>query len=208
MKPDNIFMGAPDPQRYPLYPKPLLGDFGIAIMSPEIDPNNPDWYNAGDGTPGLLAPEQKRFFDADDLTPIDDFALSSWTNVYGVGLILWILITYDGGPPDYNGPKQREWLGTGLQHDPLDFSANTPALTYSQSLREMIMSCLEYDVLQRPTFQDLQRRIAFETDERPGWPNRSFHMRSGVALPDVRHANRVLWEQDRYRLGLRRDEIE
>jgi serine/threonine protein kinase len=37
LRPDNIFFGMPDPERFNRYPTPKLGDFGIAVYAPPSD---------------------------------------------------------------------------------------------------------------------------------------------------------------------------
>ena len=56
LKPLNVFLDTPDPNRYHHYPKPVLGDFGLAFRTDANDHNNPRWYNDMCGTEGYWSP--------------------------------------------------------------------------------------------------------------------------------------------------------
>lgn len=107
-KPGNIFLSHPDPRRYPQYPRPLLGDFGLAfkIAGPE-DPTNPEcWVEAG--TEGFWAPEQVRYFGPLDWRAFRSGALSAQTNIYAIGTVMSHLMLMPLGEI-----RQPIWLGDG-----------------------------------------------------------------------------------------------
>ena len=115
LKPLNVFLDSRDPAYWPHYPKILLGDFGMAFRTAQGDPNNPEWYNEGWGTPRFLAPEQRRYVDLNsaNLNATEDWVLNSRTNVFGVGLILYCLVYLRHSPP------KTRWLGDGGPDDTL-----------------------------------------------------------------------------------------
>jgi len=61
IKPEKIFFTdrSDDPDiDYPLYKQPVLGDFGLAVITSPDDPHNPNDF-VDRGTTGFMAPEQK-----------------------------------------------------------------------------------------------------------------------------------------------------
>lgn len=148
---------------YPLYPQPLLGDFGLAFFSRYKDvktPANPDYYQ-GLGTPGFIAPEMlnqsvvenrkeviKGFKDRTNNTT---WELNQKTNVFGIGLILWCLIHLKEGPPQSKFRK-------GDNDDTLQ-KASARSITYSPELQELVQDCCKFRREDRPTLQALRERI-------------------------------------------------
>jgi hypothetical protein len=77
MKPGNVFLR---PQHrtddggnviYPEYPEPMLGDWGLAVLTDENDALNPRSYQ-GTGTPGFFAPEQLEWVDFNTVRRVDE----------------------------------------------------------------------------------------------------------------------------------------
>ena len=191
-----------DPTCYADYPKPLLGDFGLAFKTPTNDPNNPRWYNEGAGTVGFLAPEQTRYVERDTLDHIEENPLDDKTNVYGFGMILWCLLTQS------LRPRQPLWLGVGTTDRTvmLDPPHAYPVAVYGQALIDLVNSCLHCDPAQRPSSRELLDNVLREVDEQAD--NRARGMRSGNADLATVHAEGVLHVGDAYQLGLHRNLID
>ena len=178
----------------------MLADFGLALKTSVDDLNNPVWYNNDSGTEGFLAPEQRRWVDGQSLQPIDEWRLNAKTNVYGVGMILWCLVTLQ-----MNG-EQPIWLGVGEDDETVRQLPNEyPADQYSDELRSLIEECLWFPPYARPTFQNMLNTIRQHTG--PGAGDLSLGMRNGGAVGAIAAAQHIQWPQDRYRLGLHRDAI-
>ncbi|KAI5367447.1 Putative serine/threonine-protein kinase, active [Septoria linicola] len=88
IKAANVFLDSPCETYFPRYPKPLLGDFGLAIHTHAQEAENPSDYR-GSGTTGLKAPEmvQNVKFDDKKLRKI-----LAHTNVYQIGLTMLELV--------------------------------------------------------------------------------------------------------------------
>ncbi|CAK1357714.1 unnamed protein product [Cercospora beticola] len=155
LKPGNLFVSPPSKERYRGYPQVKVGDFGAALfMVPS------DLRNAADidiyGTPGYMAPEQMKYQsnDGDELVN-----MSSATDVYAVGAVLWEVLT--GLPLPV--PKDAE-TGKSLEVEPLNpewvrkMTFEPPALDatsksfYSQELRDLIYAMLRHNAAARPSF--------------------------------------------------------
>lgn len=199
----NVFLDAPDENRYTRYPKPLLGDFGLALKTKPNDPNNPCWYNKGEGTDGFLAPEHSSWIDAQTWAPIEVRRLDSKTNVYGMGLILWCLIMREQNPP------QPLWLGDGNNNTALVLPAapGQRAHHYSKALGDLVESCVRFRPMNRPSFQTILDIIWHSTDESPGAPNLALNMRTGTASAATAAAQEVPPLHDNYELGLARGQV-
>lgn len=86
IKPENVYLTSPNNQGegpYPDYPRPILGDFGLGILTSHNDPLNPLTYNGREGTPGYMPPEMFPMHDSDtwQVDPVGE--LNSATNVWG-----------------------------------------------------------------------------------------------------------------------------
>lgn len=89
MKPPNILLDSQRGQQYPVYPKPLLSDFGAGHIlykeDPRQDDKHTDRYFHG-ATRGFLPPEMR--VDTKEYgiqRGIQDRPLYSWTNVWQTG---------------------------------------------------------------------------------------------------------------------------
>ncbi|KAK4626504.1 hypothetical protein CLAFUW4_04258 [Fulvia fulva] len=108
LKPANIFLGhrsnAPNAWRW--YPTPRLGDFGLAVQPNAYGASNPQsWQDLG--TQGFYAPEQMDYVNRNTHAPLNPWPLDEKTNLFGVGLILYCLVTQKRNAP------QAYWLGDG-----------------------------------------------------------------------------------------------
>lgn len=181
IKPSNVFLDGPDPRNYPWYPKPLLGDFGLAFRTTQDDRFNPLWYNTGLGTPGFFAPEQKRWRDANTLQRSHNWKLGAKTNVYGVGVVLYCMVMNE------TRPKQPLWFTPGDGDDTLHITNPDPfdpahvVNNYSTELTDLINDCLEFRPNDRPTFTEMWRYIQREIDDAPGQPDCALGMHNGTA---------------------------
>ena len=92
IKPGNVFLAENDGAQYPAYPRPVLGDFGVAFKTRTGDPNNPRWFQR-EGTPNFMAPEQHRWCDfSNGYALVDQRRICDKTNVFGFGLVLWSMV--------------------------------------------------------------------------------------------------------------------
>jgi hypothetical protein len=77
MKPGNIFLHQQNRTDdggdliYPEYPEPMLGDWGLAVLTDENDALNPRSYQEA-GTPGFFAPEQLEWVDFNTVRRVDE----------------------------------------------------------------------------------------------------------------------------------------
>ncbi|KAF2100272.1 kinase-like protein [Rhizodiscina lignyota] len=142
VKPTNIFLGdyplpnPPDP--YPAYPYPFLADWGIAEARPL-----PHTLIHIVGTPIFAAPEQ---FPANNLNR----PVSSRTDVWGIGMVLFCLMENEPYPP---------WLRHQTQNpgDPTNHVFSPTAVaTYSSVLRDLALECMNLNDTLRRTPQYLQ----------------------------------------------------
>ena len=171
-KPANVFLGDEHPTIYPDYPQAMLGDFGLAFTTPRVpqgadpttvDPLNPRWYH-GSGTDGYMAPEQYAWVDqrhrgpANPYHTLDEFQIRESANVFGVGIIVWCLVTRQVDP------NPSLWLGNAINDQTYDVPADI-ADRYDADLLNMIAACLRYDPAHRPTFAELERGIQLATGE-------------------------------------------
>lgn len=202
LKPGNIFLGTHDPVSYPDYPRPLVADFGHAIMTSAPDERNPDWYCGGCATVGFTPPELEQYVDPATFLPLSSVAnapqILEWTNVWQVGAILRSLVLLDPNPYRslyLDGPLDTTYQVVG-----------SPELKapYHPSLLQMIDSMMSFDVNQRPTFNQLANdRQALNAAALPPHANditRGFV--NGTATPAEVAANRIHIAQDSYANGM------
>ncbi|KAK4628249.1 putative serine/threonine-protein kinase nek2 [Fulvia fulva] len=167
LKPGNIFLADPSPNAqgttlWPSYPKPLLGDFGLAIETSPTDPHNPTWHLEL-GTPGYMAPEQLAYIDRTTLFHLNPTPLTEKTNVFGIGVILYSLLTLNHGAasgiqPEFLGVNPQDQNPFTLQDDEGDPYDQNNADKYTESLRGLIDECTHYDPALRPDFREILRR--------------------------------------------------
>ncbi|EME45901.1 hypothetical protein DOTSEDRAFT_22025 [Dothistroma septosporum NZE10] len=91
-KPANVVLALSESGHFPQYPRPRVADFGFAIFTDENDPLNPDYW-IGDGTPGYFPPEGTSYIDPEMDKPVDDWKMLSPCNVWGIGMIMYTLMT-------------------------------------------------------------------------------------------------------------------
>ncbi|CZT17809.1 uncharacterized protein RCC_03645 [Ramularia collo-cygni] len=164
MKPPNLFMADNPTDVYRNYPIPKLGDFGLAVF-----PKPPATKYAWNQPIGYMAPEQcnSRLLQPGQVLPpltglplgSPETGLSSKSDVWAVGYVMWSLLTGKGVDPSYrqamspNGQFQRERT--------LQYSIDQTA--YSPTLRNAIYRCLRYQPAERPNFLQLLHYINLHT---------------------------------------------
>ena len=157
IKPGNIFLDTPRDDIYPSYPHPILSDFGIAVMTSDDDPLNPNFYNALDGTQGWMPPEMMPMVDKETWQPARVSKLGAKTNVWGIGGIVITLMNKDKLLFEV---KKKEFT-QGVAEQPV---INASAINkYSEQLVRLVRQCTSYWPRDRPDLRALRRRIRRRT---------------------------------------------
>ncbi|KAI5357447.1 Putative serine/threonine-protein kinase, active [Septoria linicola] len=207
LKPSNVFLSRNTTESYVRWPLPKIGDFGHAVLPGNETPISWNRYR-GVATPDCMPPEQADWKKAPRNAVLD--VPSSKSNIWGVGIILWSFIggeEGDGrlgswvlnqaGPDKAHLPMPKEGL------KPRDFTEQERAHgPYSDELVELIMHCLEFRPADRPTLDELSRRIRQHQESTepnlktasaadPVWDDYLFKLRRdlvevGMALVDVK----------------------
>lgn len=167
-------------------------DRGLAIYTYEDDPNNPHWYQ-GPGTESFRAPEIAQFVDQQTLQPVGE-RISSCTNVWGVGIILYCLMT------NIVYPDQPNWYGDPSNED-MYLPANNPQHAhYSQHLLQLLTDCLEGNAAVRQSPAQLLTYIRTSLNNNGAVTH--LGMMDGTANQGVVSANELQHlPPDSYRLG-------
>lgn len=172
---------------YPSYSTPVLGDYSLSIKTNENDGYlNPRFYR-DIGTKGFFAPEQLDQVDRNDLTTIDNFALSEKTNVYGIGVNLWCMVMGRTAPP--------EPVWTVDPNDDDTLAIRDLGGVWSDEIKDLIALCLRYYLRDRPTFAEMLDLIE---EAMAGPVELSRGMMDGSALPAARTANMPLFGEEMY----------
>jgi serine/threonine protein kinase len=182
----NVFLSAPSNASYVRWPRPKLGDFGLARI-PACDETAfaADRWR-GCGTADNVAPEQALpgdgIGDGDDDDDDDDddqggkFLIrdvpSSRSNVWGMGNIMWSTIEgHQGDSRLGNWVKrganlaERVVIPTAEGLKP-GFSTVGKA-AYSKELRDLVSQCLNYQPSKRPSVQEVEDAIERELKGNP-----------------------------------------
>ena len=108
----------------------------------------------GGGAPGWLAPEMIAFINARTGDPVDRWKIDSHTNVFGLGLLLFAMMTLQPEleQPHYIGPNARMDDGWDIYSFP---SANF----YSRELRALVKGCLRPLPNDRLKWPDIMARL-------------------------------------------------
>ncbi|KAF2768835.1 kinase-like protein [Teratosphaeria nubilosa] len=157
LKPENIFLDAAyeSTPGYKRYPSSLVADFGIAAFQAEDDPMNPQKTRSG-GTNGYKAPEQIDFkrIDPDIASAVDQWKLSSHTNVWGIGAIMAALATKQS----FQQGSESQYIRGGVLI-PGWRTVSPRQLRVSDELHEAILQCLRTRPSERPTLEQLKTHI-------------------------------------------------
>ncbi|KAI7156431.1 hypothetical protein KC349_g6347 [Hortaea werneckii] len=154
----NIFLGENLEARYRGYPSTKLGDFGLSLILRKND-NRPNGDFVEVGTKGARAPEQAYTKYARP---------SAATNVWGIGIIIWSLISLE------ETDKSLDWDDDavldrmpleGPETDAMWKRKKVPEIDenaeqfYSKELVGLMRECLQFDPNQRINILRLRRRI-------------------------------------------------
>lgn len=158
-----------------------------------------------------------RYRDRDTAEPLNRFKITDKTNVFGLGMVLYCMVTLQNDPPT------TEWLGDGRNdttYQLWDLAANQPNMAqpnvahYTPELLQLITECLHWDPADRLTFADVLDEIYQRVDtidRAPGHPPADAHDRNlrvpgnlpfaGLQQAQLRH---MPAHNDVYRVGLAR----
>ncbi|GAB1738859.1 hypothetical protein NU219Hw_g3643t1 [Hortaea werneckii] len=153
----NVFLGENLEARYRGYPSTKLGDFGLSLILRKDD-NRPNGDFSGVGTKGARAPEQAYTWYARP---------SAATNVWGIGIIIWSLISLE------ETDKSLDWDDDAVLHripsqgpefDAMWKREKAPEIDknaekfYSKELVGLMRECLHFDPNMRINILRLRRQ--------------------------------------------------
>ncbi|KAI7543006.1 hypothetical protein KC331_g7642 [Hortaea werneckii] len=154
----NIFLGENLESRYRGYPSTKLGDFGLSLILRKDD-NRPNKRFSGVGTIGARPPEQAHAWYARP---------SAATNVWGIGIIIWSLISLEEADDslDWDDQDLLDRIGRrGPKFDAMWARQRVPQIDknaeqfYSKELVGLMRECLQFDPNMRINVLRLRRRI-------------------------------------------------
>ncbi|MCA8925838.1 MAG: serine/threonine protein kinase [Planctomycetes bacterium] len=140
LKPDNVLLRGG---------QALLTDFGLALDTTS-DRTRLTQTGVHVGTPGFWAPEQGRG---------DPRAHGTWTDVYGLGAVLYACLT---GFPPVRGKTLQECMASGLFERIPSPQAERSAIP--EWLSAVVMRCLSYAPSDRPSVAQVARSLAQARD--------------------------------------------
>lgn len=178
IKPENCFVGAPDPKANSraAYCPAELGDFGSSEVR---KPDSGAKLFFKSGTRGFAAPEQCSYGEnwQDKIYNFYPgyFGIRETTNVWGVGQVLWHLMTLRSireFPADFGflldstkdpmnlPPPQQEsnFYDAYTRHFMPHSECEHPAAKYSGKLEDLVYECLRPDFTERPSATNLLRQ--------------------------------------------------
>ncbi|USW55552.1 Putative serine/threonine-protein kinase Atg1 [Septoria linicola] len=196
LKLDNVFLGIPARDRFRGYPQLKVADFGGAIFIPPNDSRPPEDLMTL-ATKDHSAPEMDcalRYGRRDELI----VPQSSKTNVWGIGIILYRLLSGRHGPvhPSSFPAGYFQWA-LPSRREPPDFDEST-RLFYSDDLLNLVLACLRYDDRDRPTLEYLIREVRRCTNPHSPEEDRAAGLKN-------RRENDEGYEVGRWGLNVRRD---
>lgn len=164
IKLQNIFLAHPDDRdedkphgvRWPAYPKPQLGDFGIAIITSDGDEMNPTAYNDQEGTAGWMPQEMYPMLDRETKYPLKGSVLDQKTNVWGIGAVILRLMNRDS-KPGTNGIDDNMYTDEDGLGEPRVVEGGEDG--YSAELRGLARWCVRYETGLRPTLREVRAEI-------------------------------------------------
>ncbi|KAI7277669.1 hypothetical protein KC345_g6504 [Hortaea werneckii] len=154
----NIFLGENLESRYRGYPSAKLGDFGLSLILRKDDDRANDRFS-NLGTRGARPPEQAWTFYARP---------SAAANVWGIGIIIWSLISLEESDDTLEWDHevfQTQTGGRGPEFDAIWAQQRVPEIDkdaeqfYSKELVGLIRECLRFDPYRRISLLRLRRRI-------------------------------------------------
>ncbi|EME83453.1 uncharacterized protein MYCFIDRAFT_196727 [Pseudocercospora fijiensis CIRAD86] len=191
-KTENVFLDSPSDKAFVMYPKPVLGDFGLCILThAENDRENPLSYSDAQGTEGWQAPEQLPMMSTTTFEPRRVGKLLSWTNVWAAGAIVARLMdrVKDPSTPKYTKGKdsQFEWLKKATRDH------------YSQELQNLMKRCVAYEPGERITARELKKEILKYTSGGEEDRAKEYRNTSPGTFPTE---DQLMYEKDQYAIGL------
>jgi serine/threonine protein kinase len=186
MKPNNVFIGEfPDQNvggNWTMYPTFKVADFGHSCDDNRL-PQAFVHYR-GRGTESYQAPEQMDAHNYHGRRPIDP--LDTKTNVWGVGITIMAMMNMwsEAGDKDFREAAQNE------NHPDLipSFTADA-GNTFSGELKNMVLSCLQFRHVNRPTFRALLHQLETHTGlGGPQMPDRAEGARFATQLNPAANA--------------------
>jgi serine/threonine protein kinase len=163
MKPANMLLGSYRGDHYPVYPKPLLSDFGAGHILYKGDPRQDERHEATyfhGATLGFFPPEMKvRTVDGIE-RGIYNKPLYSWTNVWQTGRTIECMmrlkqrLLYEYVSPHFSLVTEDSWLN----EDPPKFE-EFPNFSYSKDLVDLVWRCQRLNPEDRPTPAELLKLI-------------------------------------------------
>ncbi|PPJ50601.1 hypothetical protein CBER1_05727 [Cercospora berteroae] len=162
LKTPNVFLAHNTSNIYKGYPALKIGDFGMAtILSTDSAKRYAPNRYLRTGTDFCTAPEQLR------LKADGTLEISSKTNVWGIGIVLWSLLHSRAGGDFaiYDPTPLTQGQSFHFPRDPqtATFSAKHGD-HYSQELRDFILDCLTLSPDDRPNFDALAVRVRQATN--------------------------------------------
>lgn len=158
IKPGNVFLAVNDTPHFPGYPKPCLGDFGMAVMTSEDDEMNPLAYNDMEGTPDWMPPEMMQFVNPTTMQAMDSWLLGEKTNVWGIGAIIIRMMMRDLTSTDQTKHPTYEKGPEDLAPD------EAAAAVYSPELVALVSRCCMHVPDERIGLHDLKAEILRRTE--------------------------------------------
>ncbi|KAK3674122.1 hypothetical protein LTR78_005969 [Recurvomyces mirabilis] len=170
LKPANIFLHAPDnagdgEDKYPPYPRPRVGDFGISLLTSANDQFNPLSYMIGEGTPNWIAPETQPLVDKATAEYADLGRIDGKANVWGIGAILGALISREAKLQGMEYEEGEDILPK-IQLPVFTDKKRIKAVRklYSSALLDLVNACLAYRPANRPSADELLQEILRRTE--------------------------------------------
>jgi len=146
--------------QYPVYPKPLLSDFGAGHIlykeDPRQDESHPNTY-PHDSTAGFFPPEMRRRTKYGIERGIEDKPLYSWTNIWQTGRIIECLMNLKQRM-DHEKFSLVAIEDSWIKQEPPRFE-KFPDFRYSDDLIDLVWRCQRHEPEQRPTPAELLKLI-------------------------------------------------
>ncbi|KAI5227295.1 hypothetical protein AUEXF2481DRAFT_296868 [Aureobasidium subglaciale EXF-2481] len=145
MKLPNMLLDAKRGSEYPLYPKPLVSDFGSAHILHKADPRSKKGGIKLHATDGYWAPEMDVIEGVD--RAINE-PLHSWTNVWQAGRVIEFMMV------KASTANEGTYGDSNIKKYPPEFD-EFPNFRYSNELIEIVWRCQLFDPKAQPTPAEL-----------------------------------------------------